>query len=61
VGDDELLTTQQAIERLGVSRAAFWNIVRREQVQRYRAPADAKRVFFKRSDVERLARPVPAE
>jgi predicted DNA-binding transcriptional regulator AlpA len=60
---DEVIASSQAIELLGVARSTFWNLVRRENVTRYQKPADARSVYFRRSDIEVLtvARPVPAD
>lgn len=54
-----MLTAEDAQVRLGVSRATFWNLVRRHRLQRYKIPAKGKRVFFRRSDVDRLLEPIP--
>ena len=59
--DEELLTAEQAQEYLGVSRATFWNFVKRYAVPRYQKPLSGKRLFFKRSELDvarQTARPV---
>jgi predicted DNA-binding transcriptional regulator AlpA len=61
VDRDDLLTAEQAQERLGVSRATFWALVKRYQVPRYKVPVRGKRVFFKPAELDRLREPVPAD
>ncbi len=48
----ELLTTEEAQEYLGVSRATLWNFVKRYRVPSYQKPLMGKRVFFKRADLD---------
>jgi excisionase family DNA binding protein len=55
---DELLTAEQAQEALGVSRATLWNLLKRHKIPRYQIPAEGRRVFFNREDIERLKQPV---
>ena len=55
---DELLTAEQAQELLGVSRATLWNLLKRHKIPRYQIPAEGRRVFFNREDIERLKQPV---
>jgi excisionase family DNA binding protein len=55
---DELLTAEQAQEQLGVSRATLWNLLKRHKIPRYQIPAEGRRVFFKREDIQRLSEPV---
>jgi excisionase family DNA binding protein len=55
---DELLTAEQAQELLGVSRATLWNLLKRYKIPRYQIPAEGRRVFFNREDIERLKQPV---
>ncbi len=55
---DELLTAEQAQELLGVSRATLWNLLKRHNIPRYQIPAEGRRVFFNREDIERLKQPV---
>jgi predicted DNA-binding transcriptional regulator AlpA len=56
----EFITAGQAIEKLGVSRATFYNYAR--QLERFRRVGD-RRVLYRASDVEAMAeiRPVPRE
>jgi excisionase family DNA binding protein len=54
---DELLTVEEATERLGVSPATFWNLVKRHKLPKYKLPLRGKRVFFKPSDLDRLNEP----
>lgn len=55
---DELLTAEQAQERLGVSRATLWNLLKRHKIPRYQIPAEGRRVFFNPEDIQRLREPV---
>ena len=55
---DDLLTAEQAQEQLGVSRATLWNLLKRYKIPRYQIPAEGRRVFFKREDIQRLSEPV---
>jgi excisionase family DNA binding protein len=55
---DELLTAEQAQELLGVSRATLWNLLKRHKIARYQIPAEGRRVFFNREDIERLNQPI---
>ena len=55
---DELLTAEQAQEVLGVSRATLWNLLKRHKIPRYHIPAEGRRVFFNRDEIERLKQPV---
>ena len=55
---DELLTAEQAQELLGVSRATLWNLLKRHKIPRYQIPAEGRRVFLSRGDIERLKEPV---
>jgi excisionase family DNA binding protein len=56
--DEELLTVEQATERLGVSPATFWNLVKRYKLPKYKLPLQGKRVYFMPSDLDALRRPV---
>ena len=56
--DEKLLTAEEAQKYLGVSRATFWNFVKRHGVPKYRAPLAGKRLFFKASDLDAARRPV---
>jgi predicted DNA-binding transcriptional regulator AlpA len=61
---EELLTTEQAQEYLGVSRGTFWSFIKRYSVPRYQKPLSGKRLFFKASDLDaarNTARPVDAK
>lgn len=55
--EKDLLSTEEAISYLGVSRSTFWNLVRRYEIPKYRIPLRGKRVFFKRPDLDRLREP----
>lgn len=55
-GADDLITVEEAIERLGVSRATFYNHVR--DLDRFRRVGD-RRVLYRISDIELLAEPQP--
>ncbi len=59
--DKDLLTLEDARAYLGVSRATFFKLVRQYGIQRYRIPAYAKRVYFRRGDMDRLREPVRDE
>ena len=52
-----MLTVEEAIERLGVSPATFWKLVKRHKLPKYKIPMRGKRVFFKPSDLDRLTEP----
>jgi hypothetical protein len=56
--EKDLVAAEDAQVYLGVSRATFWNLVRRYGVPKYRIPIRGKRVFFKRSDLDRLREPI---
>jgi predicted DNA-binding transcriptional regulator AlpA len=56
--DEELLTVEEGIARLGVSPATFWNLVKRYQVPKYKLPLSGKRIYFKPEDLDALRRPV---
>jgi predicted DNA-binding protein (UPF0251 family) len=56
--EPDLLAAEDAQVYLGVSRATFWNLVRRYGLVRYKIPVKGKRVFFKRADLDRLREPV---
>ena len=56
--EEKLLTAEEAQEYLGVSRATFWNFVKRYKVPKYRAPLSGKRLFFKASELDAARRPV---
>lgn len=58
---EELLTVEQAQARLGVSRATFYNLIKRHQIPSYTLPLDSKRVYFKPEDLDRLKQPVRRE
>jgi excisionase family DNA binding protein len=58
VTQQELLTVEEAIQRLGVSPATFWNLVKRHKLPKYKIPMRGKRVFFKPADLDRLSEPV---
>jgi excisionase family DNA binding protein len=57
VTQEQLLTVEEATERLGVSPATFWNLVKRHKLPKYKMPLRGKRVFFKPSDLDRLSEP----
>jgi predicted DNA-binding transcriptional regulator AlpA len=52
LNDEDLLTAEEAQAHLGVSRATFWNFVKRYSVPRYQKPLTGKRLFFKRGDLD---------
>jgi len=55
---EELLPAEEAWEYLGISRATLWNLIRRFDLPRYKLPLRGKRIFFKRSDLDRLRKPI---
>lgn len=57
MAEDDLLSVDEAIQFLGVSRATLFNLVRRYTVPRYTVPVQGKKVFFKREDLEALRQP----
>ena len=58
--DEEYVAVDDAAKQLDVSRATAWKWIRRYGIQTYRVPGN-RRTLLKRSDVKRLAQPVPAE
>ncbi len=56
--EERLLTAEEAQQYLGVSRATFWNFVKRHNVPKYKAPLSGKRLFFKASELDAARRPV---
>ena len=58
MAQENLLTVEEATERLGVSPATFWNLVKRHKLPKYKIPMRGKRVFFKPSDLDRLSQPI---
>ena len=59
--DDELLSAEEAQEHLGISRATLWKLIDRYHVPRYRIPLRGKRIFLKKSDLEKLREPFRAD
>jgi excisionase family DNA binding protein len=58
MAEEDLLTAEEAQEYLGVSRATFWNFVKRHKVPKFQKPLSGKRLFFKRADLD-TARSTP--
>jgi excisionase family DNA binding protein len=61
VEKEDLLSAEESWAYLGVSRATFWNLVKRHELQRYMIPVSGKRVYFKREDLDELRKPVPRQ
>jgi excisionase family DNA binding protein len=59
--NQDLVTVEEAQQLLGVSRATFWNLVKRHRLARYRIPTNTKRVYFKREELLALREPVRVE
>jgi predicted DNA-binding transcriptional regulator AlpA len=55
---NDLLSAEEAQKYLGVSRATFWNFVKRYNVPKYQVPLSGKRLFFKPSDLDAVRKPV---
>jgi excisionase family DNA binding protein len=53
------LTTNQARERLGVSRMTMYRMMRRQNVPMYADPRDARVKLVRTEDIDRLMQPVP--
>lgn len=56
--DEELVTAEEAIARLGISRATFYNHAR--SLERFRRIGD-RRVLYRVSDIEAMAGPQQVE
>ena len=57
---DQLLTAEQARQRLGLGHAAFWKLVKRHSVPQFRGPVrpgGRAPSLFRPQDLERLRRP----
>jgi len=61
IASAELLTAEEALKLLGVSRATFWKLVKRYDLARYQIPTRGKHVYFKREDLLKLQKPVRIE
>ena len=59
--EQDLLTTEQAMEYLGISRATFWALLKRYQVPTYKIPLRGKRSFYRREDLDKLRKPYRAD
>lgn len=57
----DLLSAEDAQVHLGVGRGTFFALIERHRVPKYKIPARGRRVFYKRSDLDRLLRPVRIE
>lgn len=58
VAVEDLMSTEDAIAYLGISRAGFYNLARRVEIRRYRIPGQGKRTFFHREDIQKRRVPV---
>jgi len=56
--EEELLSSEEAQAYLGVSRATFWTFVKRYEVPKYQVPLSGKRLFFKKTDLDDVRKPV---
>ena len=62
-GTEEWLTTQGAMEVLGVSRTRLWQLTKAGLLTAHQRGVNRKVRYYRRAEVERLAheaRPVPA-
>jgi predicted DNA-binding transcriptional regulator AlpA len=53
IGGETYLNTSEAMGRLGVSRPTFDNLVKSEQLKRYRQGI-RQTAYYKQSDIDRL-------
>lgn len=53
IGGETYLNTSEAMGRLGVSRPTFDNLVKTEQLKRYRQGI-RQTAYYKQSDIDRL-------
>ena len=58
---EDLISLEEAQALLGVGRATLFNLVKRYDVPRYRIPAQGRRTFLRREDVQRLREPQRVE
>ncbi len=58
VEPQDLLSAEDAQVHLGVGRGTFFSLIGRHKLPKYRIPARGRRVFYKRSDLDRLLQPV---
>ena len=49
---EQLVTIQEAMDRLGIAESTAWLLVKRHDLPRYRIPGRGKTVFFRWADVE---------
>jgi excisionase family DNA binding protein len=52
------MAAEDARTYLGVSRATFYNLIHKFRVAKYQIPAHGRRVFFKKTDLEKLTQPI---
>ena len=52
----DLLSAEDAQVHLRVGRATFFALIERHKVPKYKIPARGRRVFYKRSDIDRPER-----
>lgn len=57
----EYLTTAEAMKMVDMSRTTWRKYAEEYGLQHYAKPGKSKRYLWKRSDVERLLEPLPAE
>jgi hypothetical protein len=55
---EQMMAAEDARAYLGVSRATFYNLVHKFQVSKYQIPAHGRRVFFRKTDLEKLTQPI---
>lgn len=53
----DLLSAEDAQVHLGVGRGTFFTLIERHGVPKYKIPARGRRVFYKRSDLNKLLQP----
>lgn len=58
---DGMLDAEQARAYLGMSRASFYNLVREQAIKRYKILSKGRRRYFKKTDLDQLNQPIPAD
>ena len=58
MGDDDLLTLEQAQRRLGLGRGTLLLLARRHQLPRFKDPGGGRRTMFRSRDLQKLQEPI---